>query len=146
MIGLVWHFFKEKSPVSFQWNTMTLIILILVWVMPALNIWGYWPESLSWKMYANTQREATIYAPNGSPCETLAPVWKKYATDGQYLLIDDWSTSELNVPAFNSVRNFKRALQYVQKCAPASETVVQLKVLTVNRWSREENLQLEITY
>ena len=146
MMGLVVYYFNGEEPVFFPLHLEKGVIWALVWVMPALNIWGYWPESLSWKMYANTQREATIYAPKGSPCEKLAPIWQKYATDGQYLLIDDWSSEELHVPAFNSTRNFKRVLQWVQNCTQPADTTVQLKVLTVSRWSRAENLQLETTY
>ena len=146
MIGLVWYFFNDKTPAIPQFNPAGYVLLTLVWVMPVCNIWGWWPESLSWKMYANTQREATIYSPEGEPCSSISNYWKKNAQDDKYLLIDDWTIQELRVPSFNSLRNYQRALDYLHKCSALPDSSIQLKILTVSRWSRDENLQLEVTY
>lgn len=146
MIGLVWHFFRHKTAAVLRFNPAGYVLLALVWIMPVLNIWGWWPESLSWKMYANTQREATIYSQAGEPCYAISWYWKKHAQDGKYLLIDDWTMHELQVPSFNSLRNYQRALDYLHECSPLPDSSIQLKILTVSRWSRDENLQLEVTY
>ncbi len=95
MMGLVWHFFRElgeeKKPIRYS----IVLVAILVWVMPVLNFFGWWPESFSWKMYSNTQREAGIVSAVGRPCMILAPYWDRYSVEDQYLQIDDWSYAEL---------------------------------------------------
>ncbi len=146
MIGLVWHFFNHQQAIRPRFSIPGVLILVMVWIMPALNIWEQWPETLSWKMYSNTQREATVFSKNGLPCEKLQTIWQKRATDNQYLMIDDWSDEDLHVPAFNSRRNFEKALRSVQHCAADTSKPILLKILTVDRWDRQGNQSFETIY
>lgn len=136
MMGLVWHFFRElgeeKKPICY----FIVLVAILVWVMPVLNFFGWWPESFSWKMYSNTQREAGIVSAVGRPCLVLAPYWDRYSVEDRYLQIDDWSYAELKVPAFNSIRTFEKVLVYTRDCSDAPSDRIQLDIYTVNRWKR----------
>lgn len=137
MMGLVWHFFgelekKEKKPIRYS----VILVAILVWVMPVFNFFGWWPESFSWKMYSNTQREAGIVSTVGRPCWVLAPYWDRYSVEDRYLQIDDWSYAELKVPAFNSIRTFEKVLSYTRGCSDAPSDRIQLDIYTVNRWKR----------
>lgn len=137
MMALVWYFFKHKEPLSLRFSPVEWVIGTLIWVMPVLNIYQCWPESMSWKMYSNTQREASIHSSTGMPCAAISDIWQKKAVDNQYLLIDDWSYQELHVPAFNSMANFNRALAKIRECGHAQPGEVALKTLTVERWKRE---------
>jgi uncharacterized membrane protein YphA (DoxX/SURF4 family) len=136
MMGLVWHFFREVEEVEEATPYLTILVSVLVWGMPALNFWGWWPESFSWKMYANTQREAGIVSAFGRPCPALAPYWDRYSVEDRYLQIDDWSYAELKVPAFNSMRTFEKVLEHTRRCSDGSPDSIQLDVFTVNRWKR----------
>jgi hypothetical protein len=137
MMALVWHFFNHKEPLTLHFSAVEWTVGILVWVMPVLNIYQWWPESMSWKMYSNTQREASIHSSTGMPCAAISDIWQKKAVDNQYLVIDDWSYQELHVPAFNSMANFNRALAKIRECGHAKPGEVELKTLTVERWKRE---------
>jgi len=135
MIGLVWSYFSGNErpravPLAGYWA-----VGLMVWLMPILNKWHWWPESMSWKMYSNTHREASIIAPNGNPCPALAPVWPSNRSD---LQIADWAIKDLHSPPFNSIGNFKNALRYVRACG--SDTV-DLEVLTVGWWDQKEQLE-----
>ena len=115
------------------------IILAFVWVLPALNIFHRWPEALSWKMYSNTQTEATFYAESGVPCPKLRPVWNRHAFDNNTkLLIDDWAFEELRVPAFNSRYVFQQIAQYLCTCSGRSDNA-GLYLLTVQRWNTSDD-------
>ncbi len=112
-------------------------ILLLAWLMPLFNIFHLWPEPLSWKMYSNTQTEATYFqsaAPgSGGP---LQRVWDEHAYDnGRKLLLDDWSFDELRVPVFNSRQTFIQLARYlcVQNKPPDSSGLL---LLSVERWDK----------
>lgn len=81
----------------------SLVVVGLVWLSPALNLIGWWPEAFSWKMYSNTQPEAGFYVWT----EALLPpsrrsIWEQYAQEETgRLLFDDWAMAELHVPMFN---------------------------------------------
>jgi hypothetical protein len=135
MIGWVWCYFSghervRPAPAAGYW-----VVGVVVWLMPVLNKWQWWPESLSWKMYSNTHREASIIAPNGNPCPALASVWP---ADQINLEVSKWATHDLQSPPFNSMANFKNALRYVRACGRDS---VDLEVLTVGWWDQEEHIE-----
>lgn len=134
MVLLGYFYYQNTKPASFSFSAVPLAVWVATWMLPAANIYGWWPESMSWKMYSNTHREATLIAPAGLPCPNLTPVWEKKAEYNR-LLIDDWSYEELHVPAFNSMRNYEYAAQCLRACKGDS---IELEILIVERWKRPQ--------
>ena len=112
-------------------------LLTLAWLLPLFNIFHLWPEPLSWKMYSNTQTEATYFQSTAPGSEgTLQRVWDKHAYDnGRKLLLDDWAFEELRVPVFNSRQTFIQLARYlcVQNKPPDNSGLL---LLSVERWDR----------
>jgi hypothetical protein len=115
MIGLVWQVFSGKNAVWPALRPFPIVILVLVWLMPLLNRKNLWPETMSWKMYANTHREASIVAAGARTSDCMPRIWPM--TD-QNLLVDDWAYKDLNVPPFNSLANFDKALSVARGLCP----------------------------
>lgn len=149
MAALVWNLFRPGSPGT-ETNTpdpkmrnsiRTVVagagVFALAWLFPALNIFHYWPEGLSWKMYSNTQTEATFFCPNGAPCPAMEHTWVKnaFGNNNTRLLLDDWAFEELHVPAFNSRHTFKQLAHYLCHCSSATDSCT-LYLLTVQRWDK----------
>ena len=135
MIALVWSFFRTNTRFVVPFEPVYLVVGLVVWVMPLFNIGSLWPETMSWKMYSNTHREAVIISENGCPCSALLGVWPE---EGNRLLLDDWAYKELHVPPFSSRANFENGWHYVQRC---SKTPVKMEVLTVGWWSQREQVE-----
>ena len=112
-------------------------LLALAWLMPLFNIFHLWPEPLSWKMYSNTQTEATFYRDTGTgSADPLQHVWHKHAYDkGRKLLLDDWAFDELHVPAWNNRLTFIQLSRYLcaQNKRPGDSGLL---LLSVNRWDK----------
>ena len=141
MAAMVWLLFEARE-MSAVWlmgkktgkNRLVFgTILALAWCMPALNILHCWDEPLSWKMYSNTQTEASF---QGVPCPGATAIWQRYAfDDGRKLLLDDWSMEELHVPVYNDRGVFRRIAHYLCQCADQPDSA-GLYLLTVQRWNR----------
>jgi hypothetical protein len=111
-------------------------LLALAWILPALNIFGLWPETLSWKMYANTQPEMTAYTAGGPPCDGLAAVWQDRAfDDGTKMTLDDWTIAETHAPPFSGEAVFRRLGRYLCRCAEKPDSA-GIYLLSVERWNR----------
>ena len=125
---------KPPSPLG---EGLGVGLLALAWLLPAFNIFHLWPEPLSWKMYSNTQTEATFY------CNRMADIsveweqlWDKHGFDGRRkLLLDDWAFDELHVPVYNCRRTFLQTARYLCEKSIHCDTS-GLMLLTVNRWDK----------
>jgi hypothetical protein len=142
MIGLIWYYFQDKSAVKWPVYPAYSVLGVLVWGMPILNIWYYWPESMSWKMYANTQREAVIISEKSILTTDNSWPWEATSDGQKRLLVDDWGYRELQVPPFSSRRNFMNVLQYVKDIT--SDSTLQMEILTVERWDDKAKGTLEV--
>ncbi|MCK6692714.1 MAG: hypothetical protein L6Q97_11505 [Thermoanaerobaculia bacterium] len=136
-LKLGWKEESESKPPSPWGEGLGVGLLALAWLMPVFNIFHLWPEPLSWKMYSNTQTEATYFRESatgrGGP---LQQVWDKHAYDrGRKLLLDDWAFEELHVPAWNNRHTFIQLARYlcVQNKQPDSSGLL---LLSVDRWDR----------
>ncbi|MCC6461233.1 MAG: hypothetical protein IT260_12230 [Saprospiraceae bacterium] len=148
MAGMVWVLSRpqdQEEPslkVLFaqnNWPTQVALggILALAWLLPTLNIAHRWDEALSWKMYSNTQTEATVYRSGESSCPAVAPVWEQWAyAEGRRLLLDDWAFAELKVPAYNSPAAFRRIARYLCRCSSPADAS-GLELLSVERWNKQ---------
>ncbi|GAB4497825.1 MAG: hypothetical protein OHK0019_32140 [Saprospiraceae bacterium] len=108
----------------------------LTWLAPILCSFNLWPYTLSWQLYSNTQPEATFYRENNPVFATIEEeqIWGKYAfDDDSKLLLDDWATDELKVPAFAAKRTFYQMGKYLIKNCNDDKGVY---ILTVNRWDK----------
>ena len=147
MAGMVWilsrpraespspkHLFLENT---WPARATLVVFLALAWLMPALNIVHRWDEALSWKMYSNTQTEATLYRSLTDACPAFGPVWEHWAyAEGRRLLIDDWAFAELKVPAYNSGTSFRRIARYLCPCSSPADSA-GLELLRVERWNKQ---------
>jgi len=138
MAALLWLLFSEKERVVLPKHPVALLLIALAWLAPALNFFRAWPDALSWKMYSNTQPEATFYTHGGPPCAAVQAVWKASAFDeGRNLLLDDWSQADLHTPLYTSRRTFMQLGRYLCHCADNQDSA-GIYILTVNRWNKRQ--------
>ena len=137
LAGLVWLTYAQPDVTTLPRNNALRLLLTLAGVAPVLHCFGAWPEAWSWKLYSNTQPEATFYAPAGSFNNTIMQdIWAKNAFDhGQKLLLDDWANAELQVPMFSATRTFRQTASYLCGCAAQPDSA-GLYILTVQPWNR----------
>ncbi|MCB0531227.1 MAG: hypothetical protein KDD14_03445 [Saprospiraceae bacterium] len=141
MAGMVWLLFDPKMQITvehyFELNRSRItsgMVLLLAWVFPALNIFHVWDEALSWKMYSNTQTEASFYARIPINCGYTGMNLDPLTYDqGRKLLLDDWAIKELHVPAYNNRRTQQQLARYLCNCIPNPDSA-GLLILTVDRW------------
>lgn len=144
MAGMVWVLGAPsqtgRAGIRSLWRMrshMSLVIAGLVWLLPAFNLVGWWPEAFSWKMYANTQPEAGFYVwPQASLPSSWRPIWEQYAQEETgRLLFDDWTMAELHVPMFNHRYTQRQLALYL--CESIGGTCeAGLWRLEVKPWSR----------
>ena len=135
--GMVWVLFDSKQPFILPKQPLFRIFIGVVCLGPALNLIGAWPDAFSWKLYSNTQAEATFYNPKGTaPCADLQAVWTKMAfNEQQYLLLDDWSNDALKAPLHSSKQVFWALGRHLCQCEGISDSA-GLYLLQVSPWNR----------
>ncbi|MBK8967659.1 MAG: hypothetical protein IPM36_13525 [Lewinellaceae bacterium] len=142
MAGMVWLLFDPKISITAAWykiesgrsRIITAALLSLAWIFPALNIFHVWDEGLSWKMYSNTQTEASFYANRPIECGYTGLNLESLTYDqGRKLLLDDWVMTELHVPAYNSRRTHQQLARYLCNCMHRPDST-GLLILNVDRW------------
>ncbi|MFK8105146.1 MAG: hypothetical protein AB8G15_21720 [Saprospiraceae bacterium] len=130
----IWKSFGKqlgRRPVLF-------IFILLFGFFPALNEFGYWDDPLSFKMYAGTHPEGSIFFYKKE--EDCFPNYVKkdiFGKDRKRLVIDKWSFTEMNVAPYNAPRVLKRIGREICTCMKDSENS-HFEVLTVSRWNRTE--------
>ncbi len=145
MGSMVWWVFSQKNDLAgsvFFQKTKTSVVVagvaVVVWVLPALNVLGAWPEVLSWKMYTNTQPEAGFALSSADAlCPHLRPIWQRHAWGErpERLLFDDWAMDNLGVPMFNSRRAHRQLAQYLCSCTHEASSAALWR-LEVRPWRR----------
>lgn len=138
LAGLVWLIYADQEPTFLPKNNGQRLLLVLAGVAPLLNFFGAWPHPLSWKLYSNTQPEATFYAPARSFTQTIEQeaMWEKNSFDqSTKLLLDDWAMREIHTPMFASERTFRQTAVYLCGCNLQRDSA-GLYILTVQAWNR----------
>ena len=139
LAALVWVIYAPSDATFLPKNNAHRFLLILAGIAPLLHFAEAWPEALSWKLYSNTQTEATFYAPAGSFNKTMEQeaLWEANAYDhGTKMLLDDWANAELHTPMFGTERNFRQTALYLCGCTTQPDRA-GLYLLTVQPWDRK---------
>ncbi len=139
LAGLVWLVFAESDTTTFPKKNGLRLLLVLAGVAPLFHFAGGWPDALSWKLYSNTQPEATFYAPAHSFTRSIQAeaMWESNAFDqDSKLLLDDWANAEMQVPMFAADRTFRQAALYLCRCTTQPDSA-GLHILTVRPWNRQ---------
>lgn len=153
MAGMVWVLFRTNPESGmYTWRQNSLVrtalattLLALAWVLPALNIFHHWDEALSWKMYSNTQTEASFYSKNGAPCAQVVEAWRQFSYDhGTKMLFDDWAMADIHVPAYNSRRAHLQLARYLCACQESPGQPAGLLLVEVDRWNRSAEREVAI--
>ena len=115
----------------------TAFVIVLAWLAPALNIFGYWPHTLSWQLYTNTQPEGTFFADQQIHFKTRQgeDLWLEFTKGESTLLLDDWAMRDLRTPIFPSERVFRQMGKYLCGCLSQSDSA-GIYILTVHRWNK----------
>ena len=137
MAGMVWVLFSDQTQFRLNKKPLMWALLAIAWIGPALNLVGAWPDSFSWKLYSNTQSEATFYNPAATaPCAPLGAIWDKKAfEEHQYLLLDDWSYDALKTPIHASSSVFFALGKKLCACDNVPDSA-GLYILRVQPWNR----------
>lgn len=145
MATMVWLLFADRATLigrqhlfrlEFQFKWPQHIVLLAACLAPALNLIGFWPDALSWKMYSNTQSEATFYAPDQAPQGNVLNYWDQHAfNQGHYLLLDDWSNQELKTPLLPQRLVFMHIGRYLCNCTEKKDSA-GLYILTVDPYHK----------
>jgi hypothetical protein len=142
MAGFVWILCTIQEKTSIPKTYQTQLIVLIACGLPAFNLIGYWPNSLSWKMYSNTQPEASFYTPKGAPCIPIKACWEQQSYDlGTKMLLDDWGQTETYTPLLSDKRVFEYLGRYLCNCATRADSS-GIIVLSVDPWnSKNEQIK-----
>ncbi|MBU6340902.1 MAG: hypothetical protein KGS48_05350 [Bacteroidetes bacterium] len=143
LASFVWVAFSGSGYLSGRRHVGSWFLPGLVWLAPAFNFWGIWPDMLSWKLYSNTQAEATFYTPEPkAPCAALDVTWRTNAfNSGQYLLLDDWAQARLHVPLVVSTRVLLHTGKWICDCMEEQKDSAGVYLLRVEPWRGGEHVE-----
>ena len=135
----------QKPSRTFRRFPLTVPLLVLFGLLPGLNLAGWWPDVLSFKMYSGSNAEGILYFQQTDrpclPAQGQAPV--KYlqidslAQPQLYLIIDDWALSELKVAPCSMPRRLRQLARLFCSCVH-DPNQAGLEILTVDIWRKEE--------
>ena len=142
MIGLLLTLFWKPaslSPKDILWCggvASQKLALLLFLIAPALSMFNLWDEYLSFSLYAGRKNYPFVYVTN-SYADRLPPDLQQHVfltdTKGKNVFdVSDWSSGELNVPAYPEPRVYKKlAKQLCQYVKDPSELqlVIRRRVL-----------------
>jgi hypothetical protein len=144
MMGLLWLLFYkvEFMGLSALWKSTVLAKCILVFwgLFPLANLFGYWDEQLSFKMYSGSNPEGMLLMKTVDK-NCFPEALKVYYTrspngdETAVVLIDDWALLDMNVPFYISERTLKQLGRQWCSCLDRPEEGA-LELLRVRKWSR----------
>lgn len=107
---------KENIPIAIREirsNALMVILVVMVWVFPIFNLFGYWDHYLSFSLYSNKPSSFYI-AVEESEIHKINKRYKNYFAKipglqgGQIIEVDKWAFSELNTPFYPETTSFKK--------------------------------------
>jgi len=88
------------------------VVVLLTCVMPVFNFIGCWDYDLSGSLYSGNNPEAMFYYikadRNNMPLSARHAQVYYPASDGEFLMIDQWALDDMNAPIYPEERYFKR--------------------------------------
>jgi len=111
-------------------QVLTKLAVLLFWVMPAFNFFGYWDAYLSSSLYSGKTMYGYVEV-GAEVKERLLPVAQSYTrarADGQLFVdVTRWSFGELNVPPYPAARVYKNITDEIcVRATQTSEVVLEL--------------------
>ena len=101
------------NPSPLRPNFLLALPLLLVWIFPALNFFGYWDHYLSFSLYSDKPSNYYIAVEKGE-IDKIDKRFENYFANipglqgGELIDVNKWSYSELNVPFYPEMRLFKK--------------------------------------
>lgn len=125
VVILFWHrqLPTLKQTLACKRQVLTKLAVLLFWVMPVFNFFGYWDAYLSSSLYSGKTMYGYIHI-SAEVKERLPPVAQSYTrarADGQLFVdVTRWSFGELNIPPYPAERVYKNISNKI--CAYATQT------------------------
>lgn len=111
-------------------NWFHAIALLLVGILPAFSIFGWWDSYLSAALYSGNTDQAVIYMSpeviERLPAAVRPHVWQE--TKPFFLDINRWSYGELNVPLYPEPRIYKNIAKQICTYAGTYSSDVRLRI------------------
>lgn len=139
MMLLLFVLFDPKWPVQparkcgFEKAALALAV-----VFPALQMIGWWPYALSWKMYSGTEMEGCFYftelpvAPRNGDLKPYV-----FGQNSDQISFNDWAMAELGTPEFQEKWVFKRIAKAVCESNTEKQGPKGLQILEVPIFGKE---------
>ena len=149
MILILYILFLRNVPVSITFTSMkkgwNMIILILLGVLPALNLFGYWDFYLSSSLFSSKVPEMYICIHNFGTGKTLQPfsaaAKNNFMCDSNSVLLNvkTWSFREIRVPVYPEIRIYKSIKEQLLQRYPGMQAT-----FTVYRYINGKKTKLEL--
>src|SRR5690606_38751203 len=94
-------------------NVLIVLVVVLVWICPILNLFGYWDHYLSFSLYSDKPSMFFIAVEQGEIHKIDKKLNNYFAEipglqGGQIIDVDKWTYSELNVHFYPEMKSFKK--------------------------------------
>ena len=119
-------------------NVLIASVVILVWIIPVFNLFGYWDHYLSFSLYSNKPSRFFIAVEEGE----LHKIDKRFTNyfaeisgiqGGQIIEVDKWAYSELNTPFYPEMKSFKKLSSTFCDLGIHEDKLVFLELFYVDR-------------
>ena len=118
MITLVFLLFHNVSGPIALWGGGPFPILhaagiLLTWILPVLNFWGYWDNYLSFNLYSGKPHAFYIAVADNELSKIDRRLSESFLTikgmrGGKIIDVNKWAMNELNVPFYPETRTLKK--------------------------------------
>ena len=137
---LFWNVNQSVLPTAQELRSGILLAapVLLVWLFPILNLFGYWDHYLSFSFYSNKPSHFFI-AVEESQLQKIDKRFENYFRDieglrgGKLIEVNKWSFSELNVPFYPERRVFIKLSADFCKLDIDDDKLIFLELTTVDR-------------
>lgn len=144
LLLLFWRKPTEKQPtptllqlpqISTQW-----LVLILLGILPAFNLFTRFPETISMTMYNGATSEISVFFDEAETPDCIPTIAHENIypfNHGYYLSLDNWGLSELNVPIYDLPSYAEKFGKQFCDCIN-DKANAGIKISNVKRWRRTD--------
>lgn len=147
---LVWPSSREddaterRSLAALRSSPLLYCVLLLGWILPALNFAGLWDSRLSGSLYSGNTLEAIFYHHEEDAARLLASqpeISYFYPTNGEeFIMLDYWALEELEAPFYPERRYFKALGRKLCDCV-ADKEHAGIKITVRAKFSSVQSLE-----